>query len=47
MRLLQRTTAVDKLDGPPVLKCAISYEAALEYARELGVPLADLLWETA
>ncbi|KAF9490055.1 hypothetical protein BDN71DRAFT_1490756 [Pleurotus eryngii] len=46
MRLLQRTTAVDKLDGPPVLKCAISYETALEYARELGVPLVDLLWET-
>lgn len=46
MHLLQRTSAPEKLDGPPTLKCGISYELALELAREMKIPLLELLWDT-
>ncbi|KIY47747.1 hypothetical protein FISHEDRAFT_44824 [Fistulina hepatica ATCC 64428] len=45
MRLLDRITPVDRLDGPPTLKCRLSYEDALVLARRLKVPLNDLLWD--
>jgi len=45
MRLLHRTTAVDRLDGPPQFKCAISYDMALVLAKQLDVALNDLLWD--
>jgi origin recognition complex subunit 5 len=45
MRFLHRTTHGDRLDGPPMFKCAISYDAALTLAKELKVSLNDLLWD--
>ncbi|KAF8154503.1 origin recognition complex subunit 5 C-terminus-domain-containing protein [Crassisporium funariophilum] len=45
MRLLHRTSPPDRLDGPPMFKCAISYDATLGLAKELGVRLNDLLWD--
>ncbi|KAF9549933.1 hypothetical protein CPC08DRAFT_674975 [Agrocybe pediades] len=45
MRLLHRTTAVDRLDGPPQFKCAISYDVAMVLAKQLHVALNDLLWD--
>ncbi|KIJ60166.1 hypothetical protein HYDPIDRAFT_117655 [Hydnomerulius pinastri MD-312] len=47
MRALHRTTAMDKLDGPPTFKCGISYEVALALARDVEVALNDLLWDPA
>jgi len=45
MRLLHRTSAPDRLDGPPMFKCAISYDATLTLAKQLMIPLNDLLWD--
>ncbi|KAF8553155.1 putative origin recognition complex, subunit 5-like protein [Imleria badia] len=47
MRALHRTSAVDKLDGPPMFKCGIAHEVALALARDLEVPLNDLMWDPA
>lgn len=47
MRALHRTSAVDKLDGPPMFKCGISHDVALALARDLDVPLNDLIWDPA
>ncbi|KAH6918731.1 origin recognition complex subunit 5 C-terminus-domain-containing protein, partial [Coprinopsis sp. MPI-PUGE-AT-0042] len=44
-RLMHRTTKPDQLDGPPMFKCAISYDMTLALAKELKIPLVDLLWE--
>ncbi|KAH7925660.1 hypothetical protein BV22DRAFT_1194968 [Leucogyrophana mollusca] len=46
-RSLHRMTAPDRLDGPPMFKCGISYEVALALAKGLGVPLSDLMWDPA
>ncbi|KAF8841357.1 small oligopeptide transporter [Paxillus ammoniavirescens] len=43
MRALHRTTGMDKLDGPPMFKCGISHEVALALARDVDVPLNDLI----
>ncbi|KAJ7173867.1 origin recognition complex subunit 5 C-terminus-domain-containing protein [Mycena filopes] len=45
--LLHRTSAADKLDGPPTFKCGISYTTASTLAQQLDVPLNDLLWDPA
>ncbi|KAJ6618173.1 origin recognition complex subunit 5 C-terminus-domain-containing protein [Mycena sp. CBHHK59/15] len=45
--LLHRTSAADKLDGPPTFKCGISYDTSSALARQLDVPLNDLLWDPA
>jgi hypothetical protein len=46
MRLLHRTGTAGNLDGTaPSLRCGISHEMALGLARELGVPLNDLMWD--
>ncbi|KAG0697046.1 OPT oligopeptide transporter protein-domain-containing protein [Suillus ampliporus] len=45
MRALHRTTAVDKLDGPPMYKCGISFWVAGALAKDLQVPLNDLMWD--
>ena len=45
MRLLRRVSPPERLDGPPVFKCAITYEMALRVAKDLGVPLSDLIFE--
>lgn len=47
MRALHRTSATDKLDGPPMFKCGISHDIALALARDLDVPLNDLIWDQA
>ncbi|KAG6373225.1 putative origin recognition complex, subunit 5-like protein [Boletus reticuloceps] len=47
MRALHRTSAMDKLDGPPMFKCGISHDVALALARDLDVPLNDWLWDPA
>ncbi|KAH0838828.1 origin recognition complex, subunit 5 [Lanmaoa asiatica] len=47
MRVLHRTSAIDKLDGPPMFKCGISHDLALALARDLDVPLNDLMWDPA
>jgi len=46
MWLLHRSHS-DRLEGPPMYKCGISYEDTLGLAKELDVPLNDLLWDTA
>ncbi|KAK1235701.1 hypothetical protein PQX77_001072 [Marasmius sp. AFHP31] len=45
LRLLHRTTAGDKLDGPPMFKCSITHDVALSLAKQLGVKLNDLVWD--
>ncbi|RDB16484.1 Origin recognition complex subunit 5 [Hypsizygus marmoreus] len=45
MRLLHRTSAIDRIDGPPTFKCGISYDVTMTLARELGIPLNDLMWD--
>ncbi|KAF5369509.1 hypothetical protein D9758_002779 [Tetrapyrgos nigripes] len=49
MRLLVRTTPLDKLDGPPMYKTgpgvASSYEDVSAMAKGLGITLGDLIWE--
>ncbi|KAJ3877922.1 origin recognition complex subunit 5 C-terminus-domain-containing protein [Lentinula edodes] len=52
LRLLVKTTSSDKLDGlSTLLKCGSgapsSYETILSLAKGLGVPLPDLIWDTA
>ncbi|KAF7971160.1 hypothetical protein HWV62_21982 [Athelia sp. TMB] len=46
-RLLHRTTPADRLDGPPMFKCGVSYEVALALARDLEIPLNGLMWDPA
>lgn len=46
MHLLLRTSQADRIDGPPMFKSAISHEVTLALAKQLQVPLNDLLWET-
>ena len=43
MHLLVRTSQVDRIDGAPMLKSGISREVALALAKQLEVPLNDLL----
>ncbi|PPQ63747.1 hypothetical protein CVT24_004256 [Panaeolus cyanescens] len=45
MRLLHRTSPADRLDGPPMFKCVVSYEDCLALAKQLDVALNDLLWD--
>ena len=45
MGLLHRTSPSDRLDGPPMFKCAVSFDAVLGLAKELDVALNDLLWD--
>ncbi|KAJ7472431.1 putative origin recognition complex, subunit 5-like protein [Mycena galericulata] len=45
--LLHRTSATDKLDGPPTFKCGISYLTASALAQQLDIPINDLLWDPA
>ncbi|KAF5370931.1 hypothetical protein D9615_009797 [Tricholomella constricta] len=47
MRLLHRTTPGDRIDGPPSFKCGISFEVALALAKQLAIPLNDLMWDPA
>ena len=47
MRLLHRTSHPDRIDGPPMFKCGISYDTTLALTRQLGVPLNDLMWDPA
>lgn len=47
MRLLHRTSPGDKLDGPPMFKCGVSYDVTLAFARQLDIPLNDLMWDPA
>lgn len=44
-QLLYQTSASDKIDGPPMFKCGISYEVALALAKDVNVGLNDLLWD--
>ncbi|TFK29790.1 hypothetical protein FA15DRAFT_751948 [Coprinopsis marcescibilis] len=44
-RLLHRTTKADQLDGPATFKSAVSYDTTLALAKDLKIPLLDLLWE--
>lgn len=46
-RLLHRTTPSDRLDGPPMFKCGVAYDVVLDLAREIQVPLNDLMWDPA
>ncbi|KAF8638455.1 hypothetical protein AX17_002189 [Amanita inopinata Kibby_2008] len=43
MRLLHRTSPADRLEGPPMFKCGVSYDEVLGLAKELDVPFNDLL----
>ncbi|KAK0452979.1 origin recognition complex subunit 5 C-terminus-domain-containing protein [Desarmillaria tabescens] len=44
-KLLHRTSPAEKLDGPPMFKSGVSYDVVLGLAKELDVPLQDLLWD--
>ncbi|KAF5324478.1 hypothetical protein D9611_004546 [Ephemerocybe angulata] len=44
-RLMHRTTKPEVIDGPPMFKCAISYDLALVLSKEVKVSLSDLLWD--
>lgn len=44
-RLLHRTSHADRLDGPPTFRCGISYDVAMALARQLQLPLNDLMWD--
>ncbi|KAH9965259.1 origin recognition complex subunit 5 C-terminus-domain-containing protein [Russula dissimulans] len=44
--LLLRVSPADRLDGPPMYKCGISFDVALALGRDMGVPMLDLIWET-
>ncbi|KXN92109.1 Origin recognition complex subunit 5 [Leucoagaricus sp. SymC.cos] len=46
MHLLIRTSQPDRIDGPPMFRSVISLDTALVLAKQLDVPLNDLLWET-
>ncbi|EMD36587.1 hypothetical protein CERSUDRAFT_115622 [Gelatoporia subvermispora B] len=46
MRLLTRASSADKVDATPTFKCGISYDVALQLARDLGILLNDLLWDS-
>ncbi|THH14773.1 hypothetical protein EW146_g5606 [Bondarzewia mesenterica] len=46
MSLLHRTSPPEKFDGPATFRCGISYEVALALARDLQVPLLDLMWDS-
>ncbi|KXN83161.1 Origin recognition complex subunit 5 [Leucoagaricus sp. SymC.cos] len=46
MHLLIRTSQPDRIDGPPMFRSLISLDTALVLAKQLDVPLNDLLWET-
>ncbi|KAF9269119.1 hypothetical protein L218DRAFT_420523 [Marasmius fiardii PR-910] len=45
LHLLHRTSATDKIDGPPMFRCDISLNIALSLAKRLGVTLNELLWD--
>ena len=45
MHLLHRTSPPDRVEMTPVFKCGIGYDAALTLARDVGIPLNDLMWE--
>jgi origin recognition complex subunit 5 len=44
--LLLRVSPPDRLDGPPMYKCGISFDVALALGRDMRVPMLDLIWET-
>ncbi|OCH85973.1 hypothetical protein OBBRIDRAFT_890805 [Obba rivulosa] len=46
MRLLIRVSSADRVDATPTFKCGISYDIALQLAREIGIVLNDLLWDS-
>ncbi|KAI0089393.1 origin recognition complex subunit 5 C-terminus-domain-containing protein [Irpex rosettiformis] len=43
--LLYRTSPHDRLEMSPTFKCGIGFDAALGLARDIAVPLHDLLWD--
>ena len=43
--LLYRISPHDRLEMSTVFKCGIGYDAALGLARDIGIPLHDLLWD--
>ena len=45
MRLLVRTSPVERLDGIPTFKCGIGYDLAVKLARSIGIVLNDLMYE--
>ncbi|KAJ7182827.1 origin recognition complex subunit 5 C-terminus-domain-containing protein [Mycena crocata] len=45
--LLHRTSAAEKLDGPPTFKCGISYLTCSALSQQLDIPVNDLLWDPA
>ncbi|KAG7094025.1 hypothetical protein E1B28_007647 [Marasmius oreades] len=45
LHLLHRTSAADRLDGPPMFKCAISHNIAQSLAKQLGIQLHEILWD--
>jgi origin recognition complex subunit 5 len=45
--LLLRVSPPDRLDGPPMYKCGISFDVALALGRDMRVPILDLIWETS
>lgn len=42
---LLRVSPPDRLDGPPMYKCGISFDMALALGRDMRVPMLDLIWE--
>jgi origin recognition complex subunit 5 len=44
-KLLLRVSPPDRLDGPPMYKCGISFDMALALGRDMRVPMLELIWE--
>ena len=44
LRLLHRTSPLERLDAP-TYRCAVGYEEVLVVAKDLGIPLAELIWD--
>ena len=44
MRLLYRTTATEKIEAP-VFRCGITHEHVMAIAREMTIPLSELVWD--
>ena len=41
----ETTLPIDRLDGPPMFKCAILHDITMASAKQLMIPLNDLLWD--
>ena len=46
MHLLHRTSPLDKLEMSPTYKCGIGYDIAFQLAKDIGIRINDLIWDS-